>query len=268
MKMVLTNNWFVDEIKFDSLLVQSDKTVYEVIRVIDGISLFLEDHFERLLNSMKLQDMLFDVDFKTFQRNLLLLIRENNCTLGNVKFIFSIADNAPFWAFSFIPHSYPTEADYQHGVDTQLLFAERQTPNAKVIQPGLRDRANAAISAYNLYEVLLVDNNGWITEGSRSNVFFVKNDVFYTAPASMVLEGITRNKLIECIKELGFGLKQQAVHYTEISEYEAVFISGTSPKVLPVKSIGTDVFEPGNAYVSKLASHYNLMIQEYVQQQK
>ena len=58
----------------------------------------------------------------------------------------------------------------------------------------IRERPVRLISDNKLYEVLLVDRNGRITEGSRSNVFFVKGNKFYTGPSAMVLVGITRKK--------------------------------------------------------------------------
>lgn len=268
MKFVLTNSGWIDENEFNTGFIQSDKTIYEVIRVIDGVGLFLEDHFDRLRNSVKLQNVDFQINFNTFKNNLSELISKNNCLTGNVKFILSDEHGEPRWAYLFIPYSYPSANEYEQGVATQFLFAERQTPNAKVIQSGLREQANAAIAEFNLYEVLLVDSQGWITEGSRSNVFFVKSGVFYTAPGSMVLEGITRNKVIGCIYSLGFELKEEAIHYSSIGDFDAVFITGTSPKVLPVKSIRSVNFDVSNLFVAKLMALYNQKIQEYVDLRK
>lgn len=264
MKFVLTNSGWIDENEFNTGFIQSDKTIYEVIRVIDGVGLFLEDHFDRLRNSVKLQNVDFQINFSTFKNNLSELISKNSCHTGNVKFILS----EPRWAYLFISHSYPSANEYEQGVATQFLFAERQTPNAKVIQSGLRERANAAITKFNLCEVLLVDNSGLITEGSRSNVFFVKSGVFYTAPGSMVLEGITRNKVIACIHSLGFELKEEAIHYSAIAEFDTAFLTGTSPKVLPVKSIGSVNFDVSNLFVAKLMALYNQTIQEYLDLRK
>lgn len=268
MKFVLTNKGWIDENEFNTRFIQSDQTIYEVIRVIDGVGLFLEDHFDRLRNSVKLQNVDFQIYFNTFKNDLSELISKNNCRTGNVKFILSGEHSEPRWAYLFIPHSYPSVNEYQQGVATQFLFAERQTPNAKVVQTGLRERANEAIAASNLYEVLLVDNQGWITEGSRSNVFFVKSGVFYTAPGSMILEGITRNKVIACIHSLGLELMEQAVHYNAIAEFDAAFLTGTSPKVLPVKSIGSVILDVDNLYVVKLMASYNQVIQEYLDLRK
>lgn len=243
---------------------QADQLVYEVIRIIDGIALFLEDHFVRLMRSMQIQGLTFQMDFQDFQENIAELVRQNQRMEGNIKFSCSVVDGNVQWAFSFIPHKYPAVEDYQSGVPADLLFAERQNPNAKVVQAGIRDEANQMISDRDLYEVLLVDRGGIITEGSRSNVFFVKGDEFHTAPASMVLEGITRQKVIDCIKTLDFRIIEQAVSKDQICSFDAVFLTGTSPKVLPVRAIGKQVFDVRNKAVLRLMDSYDQRIQNYI----
>jgi branched-chain amino acid aminotransferase len=235
-----------------------------VIRIIDGIALFLEDHFGRLVRSMQIQGLTFQMAYPDFKQNMAELVRKNQKMEGNVKFVYSIAEGNIHWAFSFIPHSYPSQDDYQTGVTTDLLFAERRNPNAKVIQTVIRDKANQMIADRKLFEVLLVDHNGMITEGSRSNVFFVKGDVFYTAPATMVLVGITRQKVLDCLKELGFSIVEEAVCVHELSQFDAAFLTGTSPKILPIRLVGSQVFDVQDKAISRLMDEYNRMIQEYM----
>jgi branched-chain amino acid aminotransferase len=264
MNLILSNAGLIDESSYSGISFHSDQSVYEVIRVIDGIPLFLEDHFDRLLRSMQIQGLTFQMAFPDFKQNIAELVRLNQKMAGNIKFVYSVVEGNIHWAFSFIPHSYPTSDDYQVGVETGLLFAERKNPNAKVIQTGIRDEANQMISDRKLYEVLLVDSDGLITEGSRSNVFFVKNDIFYTAPASMILEGITWKKVLVCLNELGFSIAEEAVHVNEISQFDAAFMTGTSPKILPIRLIGSQVFDVRNDAVVKLVERYNRMIQDYI----
>jgi branched-chain amino acid aminotransferase len=264
MNLLLTNEGLKVGPSFLGTLLNSDPSVYEVIRLIDGVALFLEDHFERLKKSMQIQGLIFQMDFQDFKQYIAELGRQNHKNEGNVKFVYSIADGNIRWAFSFIPHSYPSADDYLLGIPTDLLFAERLNPNAKVIQSNIRDKSNQIISDRKLYEVLLVNRNGIITEGSRSNVFFVKSDMFYTAPAPMVLVGITRQKVLDCIKILGFRIIEQVVSKDEIDDFDAVFLTGTSPKVLPVQKVGEQMFEVGNKAVLRLMESYNQRIQDYI----
>lgn len=246
---------------------RSDKNVYEVIRVMGGVALFLEDHFDRLQKSLVIQRINFEMDFRTFKQKISGLISLNLVTEGNIKVVYAVSETESRWAFSFIPHSYPDSEDYRNGVLTDLLEAERENPNAKVIQHSVRDCANQQIADQRIYEVLLVDRTGLITEGSRSNVFFVKGNVFYTAPASQVLVGITRQKVLECLSELGFQIHEEAVPASLISRFDAVFLTGTSPKILPVRSVGDQVYSVQHDCVQQVMDRYDRKIAAYIEQE-
>jgi branched-chain amino acid aminotransferase len=111
----------------------------------------------------------------------------------------------------------------------------------------LRDATDAAIKEHSLYEVILVDKNGQITEGSRSNIFFIKDGEVYTSPLHQVLPGVTRGKIVEIIRSKGIAIHEEPINESDVKSFDAAFISGTSPKVLPISSIGDvtyDVDEP------------------------
>ncbi len=268
MKISLTNKGRIKESELPAKILYSDQSIYEVIRLIDGVALFLEDHYHRLKNSMKIQGNSFDMEFWKFKQIIAELVSLNHQTEGNIKFVYTGLQDANQWIFSFIPHDYPYPEDYLKGISTGLLYAERQNPNAKVILQSVRERADQLLADRLVYEVLLVDHEGCITEGSRSNVFFVEGEVFYTAPASKVLEGITRQKVLECLDELSFPVKMEAVRADQIGSFDAVFLTGTSPKILPVRSIENQVFSVQLSCVQKLMERYNQKIENYIQNEK
>lgn len=267
-KLIITDKGILLSESIRETEINKDKSVYEVLRVVEGTALFLEDHYNRLLSSVKMGDVNFYMNYSEFEQHLHELCKINDQTIGNVKFILSGDKMESRWSFSFIPHSYPSEADYREGVSTGLLYAERNNPNAKIIQHTVREKANQMMEAQKFYEVLLVDRNGLITEGSRSNVFFVKGDRFYTAPTAMVLAGVTRMKVLECLQELKFNVQEKAVSSAEIGQYDAVFLTGTSPKVLPVNRIDDQVFKVNNPMVEQLRIKYNSVIENYIGSKK
>lgn len=265
MKLILSNRGIIRDENFADFESGSVKVVYEVIRMIDGVALFLEDHFARLTNSVKMTGFELPFGLNEFRNLASELVQINQQKIGNVKFSCWQSPTGIEWTIQFIPHSYPEADVYLHGVDTDLLFAERENPNAKVVQSKIRETANRMLSELKLYEVLLVDQRGKITEGSRSNVFFVKQGVFYTAPVSDVLVGITRQKVIGCLKKLEFQLIEKAVLADEISQFDAAFLTGTSPKVLPVRSIGKTQFKSNDWRLQKLMEKYDQEILEYIE---
>ena len=264
MNFIITHKGVLHQAVGNVLPFTTHQPVYEVIRVIDGIALFLEDHFERLRISVQIHGLHFEMEFPEFRQNILELTKLNGKQNGNVKFILTEVEKKINWSFSFIPHNYPTSNDYRNGVATGLLYAERENPNAKVIQNAVSKKANQLIADKILFEVLLVNQNGLITEGSRSNVFFVKGERFYTAQASKVLVGVTRKKVLECLDKLGFTTFEEAVSTSELGAFDAVFLTGTSPKVLPVHCIDNIHFAAKNTFVEQLMIRYDLMIESYL----
>jgi len=233
--------------------------IYEVLRVEHGVPLFLEDHLLRFYNSASLAGKTIPFNQEQVSLFVLKLIRGNQVLYGNI--LLSCKENLK--AF-FIPHKYPDSKWYETGVPCGILKAERENPNAKVFQTPVRQKADEMMEKQDLYEVLLVDHLNRITEGSRSNVFFVKNDSLLTPPGNEVLLGITRQKTILLAKKAGIPVLEQDVPLADLSHFQAAFITGTSPKILPVSQIDNNKFDPQNSLVKSLQNKYDELIKNYV----
>lgn len=254
---------------------ESEKTniypsFYEVIRVIDGVPLFFEEHINRLWSSMKLLNYEKPYEDETIKEYIYKLLEKNNCYSYNVKIVVNGLDshNANLFIY-FINSSYPTNEQYEKGVHSILYEGERDNPNAKVIAEAFRDKVNTSIKNANAYEALLVNNNNEITEGSKSNMFFVKNDVFYTAPAKDVLVGITRNRIIQLCVQLGYKVIEEPIHIDFLDRIDGLFLTGTSPKVLPIASVDDRIYQSSeNDTIKALHDAYNQLIDNYIQKDK
>ena len=240
---------------------ENEGGIYEVIRVVNGIPLFFEEHINRFYFSANLAGKKIPLNKTELKNQLNQLIFANDCLFGNVL----ISSKIKLKMF-FILHNYPNEVLYKQGVNTGILNAERNNPNAKVFQTSVRQLANEIIQKNNLYEVLLEDNSGRITEGSRSNVFFIKAKTIFTPPAQNVLKGITREKTILLIKTEKIDFSETEIYSKNLAFYEAAFLTGTSPKLLPIKTINGFQFNPENSILQLLIKKYNLLIGEYVKE--
>ncbi len=239
--------------------------VYEVLRVISGVPLFLGEHLARLYVSVKALGLQCPFTSGKIEKELKQLIRANNMEAGNIKMVFRFFDGTPGYWFYQVPHSYPSEADYINGVEVGFLHIERSNPVAKTAEPTVRALANEAIAKNKYYEVLLVDSKGNIREGSRSNVFFIRGEKVYTPPASQVLRGITRQKVIEAIQQLGYELVEEPVGM-EVASFDAVFITSTSSKVLPVKRWPGQHFDTANKVYTNIREAYGEMVKRYIKE--
>jgi branched-chain amino acid aminotransferase len=239
---------------------------YEVIRVDDGIFLFLEDHLSRLRDSIKNVDINYKIDFKYIIDILLKLKINNNLHSGNIKLLVGFEPGTKkdplIMAYPAL-HRYPTEKQYREGIKTSLFTEERERPNIKYIHSSLQEKCRNEITMRGVYEVLLVDHDGTITEGSKSNVFFVKEGILFTPPSNRVLKGITREKIIGICRESGVPLQEENIPVKRLVRFSAAFLTGTSPKVLPVASIDAVSFTVENPLVAKIKARYEELIGTY-----
>jgi branched-chain amino acid aminotransferase len=244
--------------------------LYEVIRIIEGIPVFLEDHLDRLYHSAHLTNLGKLPGHDLLEEMIKNFITSQNKDTGNIKlsFSFSTPSTQPLCELIFIPHYYPTQEEYTHGVKVGLLQAERPIPHAKVQNPGIRDRANKAISNSRLFEVLLIDAEDNITEGSRSNVFFMKDQTLYSAPKDRILLGITWIKTMGLCKEAGIKVMEAAIPVQSLEQFDAAFLTGTSPKVLPICSVDDIVYKTDLPLLIKLQELYNQLIENYLQKRR
>lgn len=237
--------------------------VYEVIRVTDSVPLFLEEHLERFFLSARLADKTIHFSKLEIEGFLWALIGENRVSEGNIL----LSNKASLKAF-FISHKYPDESWYLSGVACGLLHAERLNPNAKVFQTPVRQQADEIMEKEGYYEVLLVDHLGRVTEGSRSNVFFVTGNQLITPPGNEVLLGITRQKAIQLAQVLNIPLTEQDVFLKDLTAFDAAFLTGTSPKILPLSWIAGQTFDAKNEVLQHLREEYDRLISRYISSRK
>ncbi|MCI1943979.1 aminotransferase class IV [Clostridium luticellarii] len=243
--------------KFDDNILREGKSLYEVIRIIDGRPLFLKAHLDRLDNSFRITDLKLWLTREEITLSIIKLIQVNQIHDGNVRLIFNFGENNRFLAY-FVEHHYPSPEDYQEGVRTDFFHIERENPNAKVVNREFRARVDRKIEDSGIFEAVLVNRLGNITEGSRSNIFMIKDEKVMTAPLETVLPGTTRNIIMQICTGLGLQVLEQNVNYRDIDKFDAVFISGTSPKVLPVKAVGDIQFDSAsNRILLRIMNAYN-----------
>ncbi|ENK0837502.1 aminotransferase class IV [Clostridium botulinum] len=266
------NEFFIENEKikerdsFEESFLKEGKSLYEVIRIIDGAPLFLKSHLERFYNSAKLEGLNLWLDEEEIKENINRLIEINKVSIGNIKLVFNFnkGKNNNFLCY-FLKHNYPEDIEYKKGVKTILYHGERENPNAKVINMDFRKIVGEKIKEEKAYEAILVDRNGYITEGSKSNIFMIKDGKVITAPIEKVLPGITRQNIMDVCKNLNLNVEEEKVHYKDIDKLEGLFVSGTSPKVLPIKSVDEIEFKSSeNKLILSIMEGYNKAIEEDV----
>lgn len=216
---------------------QGSGLIYEVIRIIDGSALFFREHYDRFLNSGARSAMQSSLSYEAFLKMTAQFIKSMNKSNFNLKVILDPATQ-DLYLFEN-PSSYPEAKLYETGVPTELMTYLRADPNAKITNQELTDLANQKRQETGAYELLLVDPSGHITEGSRSNLFFIRDQKLLTPPLDSVLPGVTRQRIIETAQAINIPVLETQIKANELDQFQGAFISGTSPKILPIQSVGS-----------------------------
>ena len=111
-------------------------------------------------------------------------------------------------------------------------------------------------------EALLMDENGFISEGSGENIFIIKNDEIYTPKIEHCLNGITRQSVMTIAEDFGINVIEKDLTYEDLSYADEAFFTGTAVEITPVtkidsKPIGTGARGP---ITKKLQETYSLIV--------
>lgn len=219
----------------------------------------------RLQKSAKKVGQFIWLNYPELTEKIKLLISKNGVVEGNIKIVFNIQENNRNFYSYFVQHKYPNKHEYTEGINTIIYKAERSNPNAKVYDHKLRSYTNTIIANPDIFEVILMDDLDNIREGSRSNIFFIKGDTLVTAPDDDVLNGIVRKKIIAICERIGIPVLKEKIAYTKLSYFDAAFLTGTSPQVLPIKSINMISFDVKHHLLKRLLETYRKELVDYLQ---
>lgn len=212
---------------------------YEVLKVRHGLLYFPEDHVDRLLSSAEILGFEHTLDRSDMLAALRMIVVSLELVDANLRIVVLAHDGRPAdWYIIPQPALYPPKHAKTGGIDCLLYQGERQFPQAKSLSMLLSTIAFRAASRKGCYDALLVARTGEITEGTRTNVFFVDKDApetVYTPPASRVLSGITRKTFLQALDEAGRPWKESSLRLEHVrSGRYGLLVSSTSTTLVPV----------------------------------
>lgn len=248
-------------------------SVYEVIPVYDGHPYFVDKHLRRLNNSLSKTKIntpgldwsaVFD---ELIERNgggnLQLYLQ---ITRGNQgKRQHDIPEHIEPSCFAFTLHaSYPTMREKQRGLhatiieDFRWLHCDIKATSllANIL---LNDEAVSRG-----YHTALLSRDGFLTEGSASNVFIVDTEgIIKTPPLNhFCLPGITREIVIDLIKELGLPFAEEPIPIPELFNAKEIWITSTTKEIHPISQVNHRPVSTGDsqAYWQQLNQQYHQLI--------
>ncbi len=213
--------------------------VYETVRVVQGTPLFLEEHCRRLMESARIigLDHMFTVT--SVADDALKLIDRNDAKSCNLK-IMLVGDPSRERSRLYILCLNPLFPDrklYKRGVHVITRHMERPFPHAKTLNMLPSYLANRDAKAAGAYDALLIDRHDCVTEGTSTNFFAMKGRDIFSPPASDILPGVTREKVLQVAHANGFTATEKKLPADSLTGYDDLFLTGTSIKVMPISSI-------------------------------
>jgi branched-chain amino acid aminotransferase len=95
-------------------------------------------------------------------------------------------------------------------------------------------------------EAILLDQYGYVSEGSGENIFIVRDNVIYTPPiSSSILEGITRDSVFKIASDLGYRVVERIITRAELYICDEAFFSGTAAEITPIVKIDHRIIGDG-----------------------
>ncbi len=222
----------------------------------------MNDHLLRLKTSIEKLDLTFDLSESEIKKLVYELIEKTKEKNRNVRielFFSSEKLIIKHYHIYFVPGYYPDKQMFKEGVSCILIEHLRLNPELKVAQPNLREYNDNLIKKHNAYEAVL-HKDSLISEGSRSNLFFIVNNHLQTAPDNMVLSGIIRGQVLDICRSVGIIVYMRTLKLQYLSLVDAAFITGTSPRILPIKQIGDFRLRVPHPLVTLLIDKLNSLI--------
>ncbi len=219
-----------------------------------GTSIFrLQDHTKRLLNSAKIFQMNVPFDQEELEAAQCAVVRANeleSCYLrpiiwiGSEELGISARRNQIHVAIAAWPWgAYLGEDGLAKGIRVKISSFTRHHVNVAMVRAkasgwyvnSILAHQEAITSGYD--EALLLDVDGYVSEGSGENFFLVNHGKLYTPDLSSCLDGITRDTVITLARSHGIEVIEKRITRDEVYTADEAFFTGTAAEITPIREL-------------------------------
>jgi branched-chain amino acid aminotransferase len=231
--------------------------VFEGVRAYktaQGTAIFrLKEHTKRLLNSAKIFQMEVPFDAATLEAAQLEVVKANNLEscyirpiiwVGSEKLGVSAKGNTIHVAIAAWPWgAYLGEDGLAKGIRVKTSSFTRHHVNVSMVRAKASGwyvnsiLANQEAVADGYDEALLLDVDGYVSEGSGENFFLVNNGKIYTPDLASCLDGITRDTVITLARDFGIPVIEKRITRDEVYTCDEAFFTGTAAEVTPIREL-------------------------------
>ncbi len=253
--------------------------VFEGVRAYEtqnnGTCIFkLREHTDRLFRSAHILNMAMPYSKEQLIDAQRAVVRENNLLEGYLRpMCFYGSEGMGLRADNLKTHvmvaawewpTYMSEEARDHGIKVRTSSYTRHHVNISMCKAKANGHYINSMLALKealdsgCEEALLLDNEGYVAEGSGENVFIVRDDKIYTPELTSCLDGITRATIFSLAAELGYEIQERRITRDEVYVADEAFFTGTAAEVLPIRELDGRIIGTGDRgpLTEKLQSMY------------
>ena len=268
-----------DKIWMDGRFVKWDKATVHVLShslhyglgVFEGIRCYktqkgsaifrLDEHIDRLFNSAHIFMMDIPYSKREIRDAIIKTIKVNNireCYIRPLAYIGygsmginpkgnPINVSIAVWAWG----TYLGEHGLKKGIRIKTSSFVRNHVNANMTRGKIcgyyvnSQLAKKEAISCGFDEALLLDTEGYVAEGSGENIFIARNGILKTTPLTSILEGITRDSIMQIAQDEGIGITDERFTRDEVYIADEAFFTGTAAEVTPIRALDNRVIGSG-----------------------
>ncbi|MFN3701770.1 MAG: D-amino-acid transaminase [Alphaproteobacteria bacterium] len=249
--------------------------IYEVISLINGRFADERGHLDRLERSLRELEIAMPVKRQALRLIMRELVRKNRLsnaalyiqvTRGVAKrdFKFPNPSVPPALVMTCRPFKFDGNSNIANGVKLisvpDIRWKRRDIKTVGLLAQALAKQKAAGSGAF---EALMIDEDGFITEGSSSNFWILQGKTLITRPAEYdILKGVTRNAALHGAAQLGLEVQERAISLQEALSADEAFCTSATALIVPVVDIDGQKIGKGaqsgksGAVTLKLYEHY------------
>lgn len=245
---------------FDHGLLYGDG-IFEGIRAYHGRVFKLKEHLVRLYESAKSILLEMPINIEEMEEVVKETLRQNDLRDAYIRLVVTRGkgdlgldprncDKASVICIAASINLFSKEL-YEKGLEVVTVATRRNVSEA--VNPRIKSLnylnnifAKIEANQAGTIEAIMLNSDGYVCEGTADNIFLIKNGVLITPPTYLgILEGVTRNTVMEIARQKGIEVKEQAFTRHDVYIADELFLTGTAAELIPVIKVDGRVIGTG-----------------------
>ena len=254
-------------------------SVYEVMMTVQAAPVFLEEHLDRLENSANMIGMIIQCGRDRLKQDILHTLKAHGGERHYIRFIVTRGvgeitldpEGQEFNNVIIIIKDLPTYPKEWYDKGISVIVADIIRNSKRAVDPNIKSGnylnnilAMREAKKRGAFDAIMLNSKGYVTEATNSNLWIVKDGIFYTPPLNVgILSGITRKALFQVCKENGLTAQELSFTARQMISSDECFLTSTTKELIPVTKIDGRLI--GNGFPGEWTKRLHGLYREYLQ---